>query len=237
VVRGLRDALDATDVRLTMLENRDDLLAGALAELGEPVRRAELLRVHEPVRRRRGLLRRRQVLLPEVVAGPRLQPDQLPARVDLFVPVLHEQHCVAYVALGEKVYGLAYGAEELGLLSVLSTQIGAALLNIRLLKESVERKSSKRSSYRAPDPDEDAPGPAAGGARVRVVWLSRFQPAGGGDYYDFIMVDDRWLVVVGATFPERAFPRHCSPRRCRPRCATGADAQNRSTGCSHASTG
>jgi serine phosphatase RsbU (regulator of sigma subunit) len=226
VVRGLRDALDATDVRLTMLENRDDLLAGALAELGEPVRRAELLRVHEPVRRRRGLLRRRQVLLPEVVAGPRLQPDQLPARVDLFVPVLHEQHCVAYVALGEKVYGLAYGAEELGLLSVLSTQIGAALLNIRLLKESVERKVFEEELRIARQIQmKMLPGqpPAVPGFGLYGVAVPSRQV--GGDYYDFIMVDDRWLVVVVADVSGKGIPASLLTATLQATVRTGADAQ------------
>lgn len=141
VVKGLRDALDATDVRLTMLDAAGDPLAAALAEVGEPVRRIDLLRAPHTSRRQRRLSRRaRSAAADEITTRSPLGAEQLPARVDLFVPVMQERHCVAYVALGEKVYGLAYGTEEMGHLAVLATQIGAALQNIRLLKESVERK-------------------------------------------------------------------------------------------------
>ncbi len=66
--------------------------------------------------------------------------EHLPERVDVFIPVIQEGKCLAYLTLGEKVYGLQYGAEELGHLAVLSTQIAAAFLNIRLLAESVDRQ-------------------------------------------------------------------------------------------------
>src|SRR5204862_1621442 len=52
VVKGVRDAVDATEVRLTMLDATDPL-APALADVGEPVRRLDLLRAPAPTRRRR----------------------------------------------------------------------------------------------------------------------------------------------------------------------------------------
>lgn len=227
VVRGLRDSLDATDVRLTMLENRDDPLAIALAELGEPVQRTELLRAHEPVRTRRGLLRRRRATpAAEVATGPRLQADQLPLRIDLFVPVMHEHHCVAYVALGEKVYGLGYGAEELGHLSVLSTQVGAALLNIRLLKESVERKVFEEELRIARQIQmKMLPGqpPTVPGFGLHGVAVPSRQV--GGDYYDFIMVNDRWLVVVVADVSGKGIPASLLTATLQATVRTGADAQ------------
>ena len=225
VVRGLRDALDASDVRLTLLENPGDPLASALAEVGEPVRRTELLRVHAPARVRRGLLRRRA--LPVVVAEPpRIDADQLPVRVELFLPVMHERHCAAYVALGEKVYGLSYGAEELGHLSVLSTQIGAALLNIRLLKESVERKVFEEELRIArqiqmkmlPGQPPSVPGFGLYGVAVPSRQV-------GGDYYDFIVVDDRWLVLVVADVSGKGIPASLLTATLQATVRTGADAQ------------
>ena len=226
VVRGLRDALDASDVRLTLLENAGDPLATALADIGEPVRRAELLRVHTPAPVRRGLLRRRVLPAIDRPEVPRLDADQLPVRVELFLPVMHEKQCAAYVALGEKVYGLSYGAEELGHLAVLSTQIGAALLNIRLLKESVERKVFEEELRIArqiqmkmlPDQPPSVPGFGLYGVAVPSRQV-------GGDYYDFIMVDDRWLVLVVADVSGKGIPASLLTATLQATVRTGADAQ------------
>jgi serine phosphatase RsbU (regulator of sigma subunit) len=226
VVRGLRDALDATDVRLTMFENAGDPLAGALAEIGEPVRRPELLRAHEPPRPRRRFPGRRRAPPGEPASRPPLEAGQLPARVDLFVPVIQEGQCAAYVALGEKVYGLGYGAEELGHLGVLSTQIGAALLNIRLLKESVERKVFEEELRIArqiqmkmlPDQPPVVPGFGLYGVAVPSRQV-------GGDYYDFIVVDDRWLVLIVADVSGKGIPASLLTATLQATVRTGADAQ------------
>ena len=225
VVRGLRDALDATDVRLTMLESPGDPLAQALADIGEPVRRVELLRVHEPAKPRRFALRRR-ANPSGAPAGSRLESDQLPVRVDLFVPVIQEGHCAAYVALGEKVYGLGYGVEEMGHLAVLSTQIGAALLNIRLLRESVERKVFEEELRIArqiqmkmlPGQPPTVPGFGLYGVAVPSRQV-------GGDYYDFIVVDNRWLVLVVADVSGKGIPASLLTATLQATVRTGADAQ------------
>ena len=223
VVKGLRDALDATDVRLTMLGTGDPL-AVALAEAGEPARRTELLRAPQPVRPRR--FRRKKRAAEEVPGRAPLEADQLPPRVELFVPVMHEGHCVAYGALGEKVYGLAYGAEEMGHLAVLSTQIGAALLNIRLLKESVERKVFEEELRIARQIQmKMLPGqpPAIPGFGLYGVAVPSRQV--GGDYYDFIVVDDRWLVVVVADVSGKGIPASLLTATLQATVRTGADAQ------------
>jgi serine phosphatase RsbU (regulator of sigma subunit) len=226
VVRGVRDALDAGDVRLTMLEDANDPLAAALADIGEPVRRLELLRAHEPARPRRRFRRRRAHPTHDPAAGPRLDAEQLPARVDLFVPVMQERQCVAYVALGEKVYGLGYGAEEMGHLAVLSTQIGVALVNIRLLRESVERKVFEEELRIARQIQmKMLPGqpPAVRGFGLYGVAVPSRQV--GGDYYDFIVVDDRWLVVVVADVSGKGIPASLLTATLQATVRTGADAQ------------
>lgn len=227
VVRGLRDALDATDVRLTMLETAGDPLAQALGDIGEPIRRLELLRVHQPVRRRRFTIVRRRPAQDRDGDGRRpVESDQLPARVDLFVPVMHERQCVGYVALGEKVYGLGYGAEEMGHLAVLSTQIGAALQNIRLLKESVERKVFEEELRIARQIQmKMLPGqpPVVPGFGIFGVAVPSRQV--GGDYYDFIVVDDRWLVVVVADVSGKGIPASLLTATIQATVRTGADAQ------------
>jgi len=226
VVKGLRDALDATDVRLTMLDAGDPL-ALALVDVGEPVRRVELLRAPQPVRRRKLSRRRRSAAAIEdtTVRAP-LGADQLPGRVELFVPVMQDRQCVAYVALGEKVYGLAYGTEEMGHLAVLSTQIGAALQNIRLLKESVERKVFEEELRIARQIQmKMLPGqpPVIPGFGLFGVAVPSRQV--GGDYYDFIVVDNRWLVVVVADVSGKGIPASLLTATLQATVRTGADAQ------------
>ena len=206
VVRGLRDALDATEVRLIVFDAPDHPLAVALGEMAEPVRRHDLLRAHEPSSRRWRIGRRRRPA-PGDTRGPALEPDQLPSSVDLFVPVIQEGHCAAYLALAEKVYGLPYGTEEIGHLAVLSTQVGAALQNIRLLAESVERKVFEEELKIARQIQmQMLPGqpPELSGFDLFGVAVPSRQV--GGDYYDFIVVDDRWLVIVVADVSGKGIP-------------------------------
>jgi len=152
--------------------------------------------------------------------------DQLPSRVELFVPVMQERQCVAYIALSEKVYGLAYGAEEMGHVAVLATQIGAALQNIRLLKESVERKVFEEELRIArqiqmkmlPGQPPEVPGFGIYGVAVPSRQV-------GGDYYDFIVVDDRYLVVVVADVSGKGIPASLLTATLQATVRTGADAQ------------
>ena len=225
VAKGVRDATDATDVRMTMLDATDPL-AAALADVSEPVRRIELLRAPAAPGRRRGLRRRRNLIAEEALTRAPLVADQLPSRVELFVPVMQERQCVAYVALGEKVYGLGYGTEEMGHLAVLATQIGAALQNIRLLKESVERKVFEEELRIArqiqmkmlPGQPPDIPGFGLFGVAVPSRQV-------GGDYYDFIVVDDRYLVVVVADVSGKGIPASLLTATLQATVRTGADAQ------------
>jgi serine phosphatase RsbU (regulator of sigma subunit) len=228
VVRGLRDALDATDVRVTLFEGSDDPVALALGEIGEPVRRRDLLRPHEPPARRWRVRRRRAVARGNGAppARPAVDAESLPSRVDLFVPVIQDRRCVACVALAEKVYGLPYGGEELGHLAVLSTQIGAALQNIRLLAESVDRKVFEEELKIARQIQmQMLPGqpPALRGFDLFGVAVPSRQV--GGDYYDFLVIDDRWLVIVVADVSGKGIPASILTATLQATVRTGGDAQ------------
>jgi sigma-B regulation protein RsbU (phosphoserine phosphatase) len=146
--------------------------------------------------------------------------------VDLFVPVLREGRCVGFVALAEKEYGLPYGAEELGHLAVLSTQIGAALQNIRLLAESVERKVFEEELKIARQIQvQMLPGqpPSLAGYDLYGVAVPSRQV--GGDYYDFMVIDDRWLVLVVADVSGKGIPASILTATLQATVRTGGDAQ------------
>jgi sigma-B regulation protein RsbU (phosphoserine phosphatase) len=114
----------------------------------------------------------------------------------------------------------------MGHLSVLSTQIGAALLNIRLLKESVERKVFEEELRIARQIQmKMLPGqpPAVPGFGLYGVAVPSRQV--GGDYYDFIVVDDRWLVVVVADVSGKGIPASLLTATLQATVRTGADVQ------------
>jgi sigma-B regulation protein RsbU (phosphoserine phosphatase) len=224
ISRSLREVLDATDARLVTVSNGSDPVAGALSRLGEPVRRRDLL---QPAESRRQRWRRRGRKgengdQPQ----PGIAPDQLPAGIDVFVPIMQDGNCVAYVTLAEKVYGLTYAAEELGHLALLSTQIGAAFQNIRLLAESVERKvfeeelkiARKIQMQMLPS----AP-PALPGFDIFGVTVPSRQV--GGDYYDFVLVDGRWLVIVVADVSGKGIPASILTATLQATVRTNTDAQ------------
>ncbi len=228
VTKGLKDALDASEVRLALVHSADDPLALALAELAEPARRRDLLRVADP-RPRRWRRAKTRALLAE--ARPTVAPEHVPPRVDVFVPVVQERRCVAYVALGEKVYGLTYGAEELGHLSLLSTQMAAAMQNIRVLAESVDRKVFEEELKIARKIQmQMLPGepPVLEGFEVFGVTVPSRQV--GGDYYDFVVVDRRWLVVVVADVSGKGIPASILTATLQATVRSNADAQTNPVG-------
>ncbi|HEU4364374.1 MAG TPA: SpoIIE family protein phosphatase, partial [Candidatus Krumholzibacteria bacterium] len=225
VTRGLREVLEASDARLVLVSNGGDPVAAALQEIGEPVRRRDLIPAGEP---RRGLWKRRKggARARGAVPRPTVAPDLLPAGVDIFVPVIQDRACVAYVTLAEKVYGLTYGAEELGHLAVLSTQIGAAFQNIRLLAESVDRQvfeeelkiARKIQMQMLPSGP-----PALDGFDLFGVTVPSRQV--GGDYYDFVLVDGRWLVIVVADVSGKGIPASILTATLQATVRTNTDAQ------------
>jgi serine phosphatase RsbU (regulator of sigma subunit) len=226
VTKGLKDALDASEVRLALVQSPDDPLAVALAELAEPVRRRELLRVADPRPRR---WRRARAVVD--VSRRTVVPEHVPPRVDVFVPVIQERRCIAYVALGEKEYGLTYGAEELGHLSLLSTQIAAAMQNIRLLAESVDRKVFEEELKIARKIQmQMLPGepPELEGFEVYGVTVPSRQV--GGDYYDFVVVDPRSLVVVVADVSGKGIPASILTATLQATVRSNADAQTNPVG-------
>jgi serine phosphatase RsbU (regulator of sigma subunit) len=231
VTKGLKDALEATEVRLAFAYLADDPVSIALAEVGEPVRRSDLLRAGEARAPRRTPWRRRAALAAVEAARPTVAPQHLPPRVEVFVPVVQDRRCVAYVALGEKVSGLMYGAEEMGHLSLLSTQIGSAMQNIRLLAESVDRKVFEEELKIARKIQmQMLPGepPVLDGFELFGVTVPSRQV--GGDYYDFVVVDGRWLVLVVADVSGKGIPASILTATLQATVRSNADAQTNPVG-------
>jgi sigma-B regulation protein RsbU (phosphoserine phosphatase) len=129
------------------------------------------------------------------------------------------------------VYGLTYGAEELGHLSLLSTQIGSAMQNIRLLADSVDRKVFEEELKIARKIQmQMLPGepPVLDGFELFGVTVPSRQV--GGDYYDFVVVDGRWLVVVVADVSGKGIPASILTATLQATVRSNADAQTNPVG-------
>ncbi len=210
---GFRDILDTATVTLRVCPDGAYVkLRAVLEAIGEPVQRKDLANFEQVAEEeRKGKLLRNRItprrrghrsLLDEILEeSPEL------AAFEIMVPISKDRRCVGYVGLGEKIYGVPYGTEELAHLSVLAEQIAAALQSISLIKESLERKlleeelkiARKIQTQLLPG----TPPELEGFDLCAVTVPSRHV---GGDYYDYELIDDRWLVLVVADVSGKGIP-------------------------------
>jgi sigma-B regulation protein RsbU (phosphoserine phosphatase) len=227
--RGLRESLDAGTTRLELGPDdagRSPFLA-ILGEIGEPVRRQDLIRLRDErtsAGRSRWFPWRRKRLGESTELERILDPAAL--LYDVYVPVFKDRRLEGFVGLGEKIYGVPYTTEELGHLSLLATQIGSALHNVELLKENLERQLFEEELKIA--------------RRIQMQLLPGSPPklegyelyaqtvpsrTVGGDYYDFVVVDDHWLVIVVADVSGKGIPASILTATLQAAVRSNADAQ------------
>jgi serine phosphatase RsbU (regulator of sigma subunit) len=210
---GFRSILDTATVALHICqEGSYGRLRTVLEAIGEPVQRKDLANFERVAEgERKGKLLRKRItprrrghrsLLDEI-----LEESSEIAAYEIVVPITKDRRCVGFVGLGEKIYGVPYSTEELAHLSVLAEQIAAALQSISLIKESLERKlleeelkiARKIQTQLLPG----APPELEGFDLCAVTVPSRVV---GGDYYDYVLIDDRWLALVVADVSGKGIP-------------------------------
>jgi serine phosphatase RsbU (regulator of sigma subunit) len=158
-----------------------------LANVGEPVSRADLLEALGYLDARSNLLSRRgRKRAREIVAT--LPPTvRRFASFELLVPIMHDVDCIAVLLLGARREHDKYSAEELSLLSLLASQVSAALINIELLKEVVEKRVLEEELNIARSIQlRLLPSMPPRLDRYEVSALSLSSKQVGGDYYDFL---------------------------------------------------
>jgi serine phosphatase RsbU (regulator of sigma subunit) len=202
--------LDASSVSLVLAgeDPRTRRLVELLERIGEPIVKQDLLKLAAKGRLFDSSAGADSDLPEKELARRRLEDaEALMGRDELLVPILKERRCVGFVALGEKIYGLKYTTEELAQLSVISNQIGVALENIKLLRESVEKKLLEEElqiARRVQSQLLPASSPAIPGYDLSASTIpSRLV---GGDYYDFDVVDGDTLVLVVADVSGKGIP-------------------------------
>lgn len=211
--KGFREILDSSSVRLMLNGNltEEEAFVGVLEEIGEPVKRPELLRIEQ---RKMKTGAKKKVLLGE--SGEKIRTDALAllsdpgapiSNLEVFVPIFKDRRCVGYIGLGEKIYGVHYSNAEMAHLSVLSNQIGVAVENIRLLADNVERKLLEEELKIARKVQvqllpREAP-PIDGYDLYGVAAPSRQM---AGDYYDYIFLGGGVLALTIADVSGKGIP-------------------------------
>jgi serine phosphatase RsbU (regulator of sigma subunit) len=168
-----------------------------LSSVGEPLSRADLLEALGYLDARSNLLSRRgRKRAREIVAS--LPPGvRQYASFELLVPIVHDVHCVAVLLLGTRKEHDKYSAEEQALLSLLASQVSAALNNIELLKEVVEKRvlEEELNIARAIQLNLLPSNPPTL-ERYEVSAMSVSSQQVGGDYYDFLHRGDFLAIAV-----------------------------------------
>ncbi len=128
-------------------------------------------------------------------------------KVHLVLPMKDAKHLLGFVGLTQKAAGYKYSSEDISLLGVLSNQMVTALTNARLYVESIERLRLQEEVNMARQiqlgllpqkpPTVDCSCIAVYSTPSRTV---------GGDFYDFIPVDDERLGIVIADASGKGMP-------------------------------
>ncbi|MBN1826976.1 MAG: SpoIIE family protein phosphatase [Candidatus Eisenbacteria bacterium] len=202
VGRSIRDALALESVRLLLRQRGggytvaggDGNGGGALADDHPLMDR--ISRLHEPSRA--------ADLLGEIGdEDARSEAEEAVRRLGarLIVPIQlpDDGGCIGFLALGPKVTGGRFNAEDAMLLSILSTQVGIAVRNAAMHEEAVARRIVDEELALARSIQESiVPRRSLAVPGVDVAALNLPSRQVGGDYYDLIPIDGGGLgIAVG----------------------------------------
>ncbi|MBU8932523.1 MAG: PP2C family protein-serine/threonine phosphatase [candidate division Zixibacteria bacterium] len=127
--------------------------------------------------------------------------------VRLILPMKDAEHMLGFLALSGKVAGYKYSGDDFNLLGVLSNQMVTALTNARLYVESLERARLQEEVSMARQIQLDLlPSHPPALDTVAISVHSTPSRTVGGDFYDFIPIDDRRLGIVIADASGKGMP-------------------------------
>jgi sigma-B regulation protein RsbU (phosphoserine phosphatase) len=118
-------------------------------------------------------------------------------RVQLILPLKDKEHLLGFLALTQKTSGFKYNDEDLYMLGVISNQLVTVINNARLYLESLERQRLQEEITLARQIQIDllpkCPPEAEGHSICAYSLPSRTI---GGDFYDFIPIDENKFGIV-----------------------------------------
>lgn len=137
--------------------------------------------------------------------SPEQSPTPLPAR--LLVPLVHQQTLEGVLALGPKLSGASYSTEDLSLLTTLADQVAAAITIAQLVQENEDKRRMEQELSIARDIQQaffPQRVPAIPGLEIAALCLPARET--GGDFYDFIPLDEHRLGIVIGDVSGKSIP-------------------------------
>ncbi len=128
-------------------------------------------------------------------------------RMRLILPLKEGNNLIGFVGLSDKVAGYRYSSEDINFLGVLSNQMVTALTNARLYVESLERMRLQEEVTMARQIQLDLlPSEPPSVHPFAISARSTPSRTVGGDFYDFIPIDDCRVGIVIADASGKGMP-------------------------------
>lgn len=120
-------------------------------------------------------------------------------RPHLLIPFLHRERLVGILVLGRKFTKTNFTAEDMTVLSVLSSQASIALENARLYEETMEKQRMEEELGLAREIQKHLlPSHIPSGPSFELAGYNLPSKEVGGDYYDFVQLDpERVGIAIG----------------------------------------
>lgn len=125
----------------------------------------------------------------------------------LLIPLSHRGDLNGVLCLGNKLSRTSFSAEDATLLNVLSDQIAIALENIELYEERLERQHIQKEIAVARDIQKMLlPYQIPSGKNFEISAMNIPSKEVGGDYYDFIQLDEHHIGVAIGDISGKGIP-------------------------------
>ncbi len=125
----------------------------------------------------------------------------------LILPMKDADHLLGFLALTDKAAGYTYSSEDINLLGVLSNQMVTALINARLYVESLERIRLQEEVTMARQIQLDLlPSKPPELPCAKISAHSTPSRTVGGDFFDFVKIDDHRYGIVIADASGKGMP-------------------------------
>lgn len=128
-------------------------------------------------------------------------------QVRLVLPLKDSTHLLGFIGLTDKISGYRYSSDDLHLLGVLSNQMVTALTNARLYNDSLEKLRLQEEVTMARQIQLDLlPSSPPAYDHVAISVHSTPSRTVGGDFYDFIKIDEHRFGIVIADASGKGMP-------------------------------
>jgi sigma-B regulation protein RsbU (phosphoserine phosphatase) len=125
----------------------------------------------------------------------------------LIIPFIHRDTISGILVLGEKIAGTSYTTEDMTILGVLSNQAAIALENAGLYQERLEKQRIEEELTLARDIQMKLlPASIPAGERFELAGYNLPSKEVGGDYYDFVDLDNERIGIAIGDIAGKGIP-------------------------------